>query len=249
MVINIENQTIYYEIAGAGEKTVVFLHGWGGSIANFKGCFNVLAREFRVVNLELPGFGQSPPPAYPFGTADYARIVSGFIRAVCAGPVYLVGHSFGGRIALVLAADGHGLAEKAVLIDSAGLKPRRGIKYRFRVRRYKFIRMLVKRKLLNEKRLKKYGSDDYRALSPDMRATFTRVVNERLEKYAARITVPTLILWGGKDTDTPVYMSKRLKKLIKGSELHIFPEACHYSYVDCFGESVAVMRRFFIKNE
>ncbi|MDR1092584.1 MAG: alpha/beta hydrolase [Clostridiales bacterium] len=246
MFIEIENQRINYELAGAGEKTVVFLHGWGGGMAGFRGCFNVLARDFRVVNLELPGFGQSAPPARPFGIMDYARIVRGFIRTVCAGPVHLVGHSFGGRIALILAAEHAEQIEKLVLIDSAGLKPRRGLRRFFRVCRYKFMKRLAERKLIDPKRLEKYGSADYRALSPDMRATFVKVVNRRLDKYAARVRAPTLILWGKRDKDTPVYMAKRLAKLIKNSELRIFPDAGHYSYIDCFWECNELMRAFFL---
>jgi pimeloyl-ACP methyl ester carboxylesterase len=244
MFIEIENQRINYEIAGAGEKTVVFLHGWGGGMDGFKGCFNAFAPNFRVVNLELPGFGQSAPPARPFEITDYARVALGFIRAVCAAPVNLVGHSFGGRIALILAAEYAETVEKLVLIDSAGLKARRGLRRFFRVCRYKFMKSLANRNLADKKRLEKYGSADYRALSPDMRATFVKVVNRRLDGYAARVRAPTLILWGGRDKDTPLYMAKRFSKLIKNSELRVFPGAGHYSYIDCFRESNEAMREF-----
>ncbi|GHU98277.1 alpha/beta hydrolase [Clostridia bacterium] len=247
MFMTIENQPIRYETAGVG-RTVVFLHGWGGGIAGFQGCCNILSEDFRTVNLELPGFGQSPPPAYPFDVGDYARIVIKFIQAVCGGPVSVVGHSFGGRIGLILAADFSEYVEKVILIDSAGLKPRRGLRYFWRLRRYKWAKRLVKRKLLDPKRLEKYGSADWRALSPALRETFKKVVNRRLDVYAARIRIPTLILWGAKDRDTPIYMAKRLHKRIKNSALHIFPEAGHYSYIDCFRESNGIMRTFLSKN-
>jgi len=243
MVIEIDGQIINYETAGAG-KTVLFLHGWGGGMASFKGCFNVLKNGSRVINLELPGFGQSSPPLKPFGAEDYARIVLRFIEAVCGTNVSLVAHSFGGRIALILAAEHPELIDKLILIDGAGLKPRRGLLRRLKIWRYKLAKVLVKRKLIRPESLNKYGSDDWRALSPAMRATFDKVVNKDLSGYAAHISAPALLIWGGKDKDTPLYMAKRLRKLIRGSELRVFPRAGHYSYIDKFWECNELMRKF-----
>jgi pimeloyl-ACP methyl ester carboxylesterase len=213
----------------------VFLHGWGGALSAFKGTFEALKRHAHVVNLELPGFGQSPPPARPWGITDYARLVRGFIGAVCGGgAVTLIGHSFGGRIALILAATCPDIVEKAVLIDCAGLKPRRGLRYVCRRLRYACAKISVKLRLRGADGLNGYGSADYRVLTGVMRATFVRVIGFHLPLYARAVTQPTLLIWGGRDRDTPPYMARKLRRLIPNSRLKIFPYAGHYAYIDEF---------------
>jgi pimeloyl-ACP methyl ester carboxylesterase len=91
----------------------------------------------------------------------------------------------------------------------------------------------------------KYGSADYRAADPRLRATFNRIVNENLKKFLRFICAETLILWGAADRDTPLWMAKKLNKKIRGSSLFVFPEGGHYSYIDYHGAFVEVCKQFF----
>ena len=124
-----------------------------------------------------------------------------------------------------------------VLIDSAGAKPRRGIKYHLKVTLYKL------GKKLGCKRLPK-GSADYEALSGAMKGTFVNVVNEDSECDAAAIRVPTLVIWGSEDKDTPLYMCRRLHSLIKDSEVILLKGAGHFSYLERSEHCSRIIRVF-----
>ena len=179
------------------------------------------------------GFGDTPHPHRPLALDDYVDGVSDIIGET---DVVLIGHSFGGRVAMRLAARDTRV-RGLVLIDSAGIPPRRSPRYYSRVLRYK----LAKRLGLS---VKNAGSADYAALQGPMRKTFVNIVNDSNVSDARKISVPTLLLWGSADKDTPMYMCRRLKRLIRGSEAVVFPGAGHYSYIDCFDAAYRVIRAF-----
>lgn len=233
MEITVSGLRLNYEEVGRG-RTAVFLHGWGGSAASLRGLAARLAPKYRTVLLDFPGFGASDVPPEDFGIYDYARVTAEFLARIlrAGGKAAVIGHSFGGRVALILGARYPELTDKIVLIDGAGIRPRRGIIKRFRAWKYRAAKFLVRLKVLLPEKLEGYGSADYRALSPGMRRVFVRVVNQHLESEARAVKADTLILWGGRDRDTPPYMAKKLNKLIRGSRLHVFPDAGHYSYLD-----------------
>ena len=149
-----------------------------------------------------------------------------------------VGHSFGGRIVLILAAVKRSLVHSCILIDSAGMKPRRSVKYRFRQLKLK----TAKKFKIN---FHPKGSADYESLSPEMKETFKSIVNTHLEDYARKMPMKTLIVWGEKDNETPIYMAKRLNKLIKNSDLKILKNAGHFSFLDCKFEFYQILDQFF----
>ena len=205
-------------------KCLIFLHGWGGEIASFKGLADRLSARFRVLALDLYGFGATPHPGYPLTIDDYANGVLELMDRKAIKEAVVVGHSFGGRIAMRMAARSDAV-KGLVLLDSAGAKPHRGIKYFFKILLYKLA------KALKIKSLPK-GSEDYEKLSGPMKRTFVNVVNEHSEKDAAAIRVPTLLIWGSDDKDTPLYMCHRLNKLIKDSESLIMEGAGHFAYLE-----------------
>lgn len=174
--------------------------------------------------IDLYGFGESQHPDYPLKIEDYAAGVREVIREVSDGEVILIAHSFGGRVALRLAAQDPAIIG-LVLIDSAGMRPRRGPCYYAKVLSYKLI------KRFGGKRLPQ-GSEDYRLLKGSMRKTFVNVVNEGSEGDAKRVTAPTLLLWGREDQDTPLYMCRRLHRLIPSSEEVILDGSGHFSYLE-----------------
>ena len=212
------------------------MHGWGGEIASFKGLADALSTRFRVTLVDLYGFGKTPHPDLPLTIEDYAVGVEEVIEQTGGGDVILIAHSFGGRVAMRISARNPAV-KGLILIDSAGIIPHRGIGYYLSVGVYKL------KKKIGSKSLPK-GSSDYAVLSGPMRKTFVNVVNESSERDAKKITVPTILLWGTEDKDTPMYMCRRLHKLIHGSEVLIFSGAGHFSYLERSGEVARIVKAF-----
>ena len=148
----------------------------------------------------------------------------------------LIGHSFGGRIAMRLATISPDVAG-LILLDSAGVKPHRGVRYYAKVISYKI------GKKLGLSRLPK-GSTDYAALGGSMRKTFVNIVNECSEKDAKKISVPTLLVWGSEDADTPLYMCRRLHRLIRDSEEIVIEGAGHFAYLEYAPYVCRIIRAF-----
>ena len=205
-------------------KCLVFLHGWGGEIASFQGLADRLFFRFRTILIDLYGFGKTPHPSHPLSLSDYADGVRRLLLDLGVEECVLIGHSFGGRVAMRIAAFDPRVTG-LVLIDSAGVLPHRGVKYHCKVAAYKIAKKLRLKKLPQ-------GSEDYRRLSGAMKETFVNVVNESSEKDALAIAVPTLLVWGDQDKDTPFYMCRRLNKLISGSECVVMKGCGHFSYLE-----------------
>ncbi|MDE7395937.1 MAG: alpha/beta hydrolase [Clostridiales bacterium] len=224
-----------------GEGTpIVLLHGWGASSAAMDGIYNFLLAQGRTVYaFDFPGFGHSDAPPDTWGIHEYADCIRSLLQDLHLNSPVLVGHSFGGRVAILLGASG--CVSKLILADAAGCKPRFSLKKRLAVARYK---RAVRRGL----RTDGYGSADYRALSPAMRKVFVRVVNTHLESYLSQIKVPTLLFWGKNDTDTPLYMAKRLKRKIKDSGLVVMEDAGHFAYAERHAVFCAAVNAFTERN-
>ena len=174
----------------------------------------------------------------PWTIFDYAELVLEIMRKEKFKKPILIGHSFGGRVASILASGGY--AQKLMLVDSAGLKPKRTLKYHLKRLNNKIRTKLGK---------KTKGSADFEALSPIMKKTFVNIVNTFLEKYVININIPTIIFWGQKDKETPLYMAKRFKRLIKNSELVIIKNAGHFAYLQDLNTFVNVLNLFASPNK
>ncbi|NLJ57346.1 MAG: alpha/beta hydrolase [Tissierellia bacterium] len=252
MYINIDGININYIDEGEGE-TVLLLHGWGGSIQTMMPIHNILIDKFRVVTLDLPGFGKSDKPKLPWDSYDYGLCIYKFIKKLNLKDLILFGHSHGGRISIVLASK-YDLVKKLILINSAGIIPKRPLKYYIKVYSFKLIKkvyLLLPGKNKEEKlqRLyKKFGSQDYRDSEGIMRQTMVKVINDNLSNLLPLIKVPTLLIWGENDEDTPVYMGEIMEKLIPDSGLVVLKGAGHYSYIDGY-ERFRRIVNVFLKDE
>lgn len=223
--------TVNYEIVGSGKTELVFLHGWGGQINSFKFICDYLQFDYKALFIDFPPFGKSTQMDSPWTIFDYVELTLNIMREHNFNKPIVVGHSFGGRVATLLASGGY--VGKLMLVDSAGLKPKRTIKYKLKCTINK-----LKAKL-GAKNIK--GSSDYEALSPIMKKTFVNIVNTFLEKYATIIHISTYIFWGANDKQTPLYMAKRFNKLIKNSELVVIKKAGHFAYLDDLNTFVKVL--------
>ena len=248
LYIDIDGLNINYIDEGDG-KDVLLLHGWGGSIQTMMPIFNILKNKFRVLTLDLPGFGKSDIPKEPWNSYDYAQCINKFINKLNLNELILFGHSHGGRIAIILASK-YKLVKKLILIDSAGIIPKRKVKYYIKVYWFKLLKRIYlilpsknKQERL-DKFYKKFGSRDYRDSDGVLRQTMVKVINDNLAAQLPLIKVPSLLIWGENDEDTPVYMGELMEKQIPDSGLVILKGAGHYSYIDNYEQFRAVINVF-----
>lgn len=248
--INIDGLNISYTDVGEG-KCIVLFHGWGANKETFTPIINRLSAYMRVVALDFPGFGKSDEPGEVWDVDAYAEFMKEFIAASeCEGAIWL-GHSFGGRVIIKLFEKMEIKPGKIVLVDSAGIKPKRGLDYYVKVYSYKLGKKILKLPLINktglyEKLVKNAGSSDYKVLSDNMRATMTKVVNEDLREYLPKINVPTLLIWGDKDTATPMGDAYIMDKLLPDSGVVVLEGAGHFSYLDYPGKFFGALE-YFVK--
>lgn len=226
------------------KKQLVFLHGYLSNKDAFAAQVKFFSRQFECFSFDLPGFGKNDYMPYPYALDDYIAFVREFMDKNRIVRPHVIAHSFGARIAVKAAAQDTTLFSSLVLTGAAGMKPRRTLAYRV-----KKLRFRVMKRFLPRERLEKYYSSDYRMLGEVMRQSFVKIVGEHLEKYAARVQNPTLLVYGEKDCETPLYMAKRYRKLIADSRLIVIKNAGHF----CFAENPAAfnypVREFLLANK
>lgn len=250
MVIKIQDININYIVEGEGSP-ILILHGWGASIDTVRPIINILNNRYKVYALDLPGFGSSSEPKEAIDSFQYAEIVREFLKEMNIEKATFIGHSFGGKVSIILSSKYPDIFDKLVLIDSAGLIPKRGLKYYTKVYSFKTLKFIYRKMFFwikNEKRMenfyKKFGSDDYRDSSGVMRQILVKVVNENLRPLLKDIKASTLIIWGDQDDATPVYMAHIMESEIKDSGLVVFEGAGHYAYLDQYNRFTAVINAF-----
>ena len=241
---------IAYQVSGEGE-IILLLHGWGGEAASFQPVFDWLAHSHKVYALDLPGFGQSQIPLTAWNTSDYAQFVIAFLEEFDIPKAHFIGHSFGGRISIIVSAEYPEKVDKLILVDSAGIIPPRTAKYHLRVGLAKIGKMLRRcgkyGDLVADTMSARAGSKDYQNAG-DMRATFVKVVNQDLRPLLPRITASTLLIWGEDDKDTPVAFGQIMEKEIPDAGLVVLKEAGHFSYLDQFPQFCRIVASFLKEN-
>lgn len=240
-----------YEIHGEGAP-VLILPGWMSSIEAMQPVANAVAElGMQAISLDFPGFSKSEEPKEAWGVEEYAAFTRAFVEKMDIVGCDVICHSFGGRVTILLASEDTHLFGRLVLVDAAGIRPKRGLKWYVRTYSYKFIKLLARVPLFNrmlrfDERRKNAGSSDYRALkSETMRAVFVKVVNLDLTDRLELIQNPTLLIWGSADTSTPLYMANIMEKRIPNAGLAVFEGAGHFSYVDQYPRFCAVLAAFF----
>ena len=207
---------LFGEPYGEGPPRVVWLHGWQRSGRDFVASASMLAeRGVASVALDLPGFGASPAPAEAGGARHYAELVEPAVSAIGDGPVLLVGHSFGGTVATVLAARRPDLVSGLVLTGAPLL--RRGATKRA-PRSYRTARWLHRHGLISAQRIEasrqRHGSSDYRNARGVMREVLVISVNESYTDELAQVASPVTMLWGENDLEVPVAIAREAGALL-----------------------------------
>ncbi len=232
---------------------VLLLHGWGANLDLMLPLAERLAPQgYQCYLLDLPGFGQSDPPPVGWTVHDYTNLVIAYLDAQNLPQVHLIGHSFGGRLGLVLGADFPDRVDKMALIDSAGILTPPSASSQLRLKAYRTALKALDRTGFRQQadQLRawysgRYGSSDYKAASGTMRETFVKVVNEDLLPFAARVRVSTLLFWGDQDQDTPLWQGQKLEQTIPDAGLVVWEGAGHYSYLDRLPDTARVIDHFF----
>ncbi len=203
---------------------VLALHGWGRSRRDWAGVLSSIGG----LALDLPGFGASPPPVEAMGAAGYAAAVEPVLDAL-GGPVVVVGHSFGGRVAVHLAVRRPQAVTGLVLVGVPlvrlpGAKPRVSLRYRA-VRAASRLHLVPEATL--EQARRRHGSADYRAAAGVMRDVLVRVVGESYEEQLAALACPVRLVWGEGDRVVPPTVAERALALLAAGTLTVLPGVGH----------------------
>ena len=210
------NGKLFGEPYGKSPVRVVFLHGWGRRGHDFADAAAQLAQEgIGSVAFDLPGFGSSPLPTVAGGARHYADLLLPALAELGTGPFVFVGHSFGGRIAVVLGARRPELVKSLVLTGVPLLRKQTTSKS---PRMYRLLRSLNKSHLVSdatmERARQRYGSTDYKNASGILRDVLVATVNESYEEELAALRAPVVMVWGSNDMDVPVAIAERAGALL-----------------------------------
>ncbi|PWM52415.1 MAG: hypothetical protein DBX60_05000 [Bacillota bacterium] len=206
-------------------KDLVFLHGYLSCKESFYPQIGYFSRHFRVTAPDFPGFGKSDRLPAAWSVGDYADWLEGFFKEQGIVFPYVIAHSFGGRVALKCLA--RGLIDRAVLTGCAGIVKKRTMAYRIRVGGYRLVKRVSPRFAEAH-----FGSREYRSLSPLMRESYKKIVNEDLREEAGRIARPVLYLYGERDKETPLSSGRILHECTAGSKLAVFKGCGHFAHLE-----------------
>ena len=230
----------YIQYGNKNGKDVVLLHGWGQNIEMMNPIGKGLESDYYITVIDLPGFGSSSEPTYAYTIYDYYEIVSELLSKLKIDNPVMIGHSFGGRVAIVYAAKKK--VSKLVLLSAPF---RRSTKRNtFKVRVLKFLKKVPVVKELESYMKTKIGSSDYRNASPMMRNILVNVVNEDLTGYLKQISVPTLLIWGDLDTAVPIEDARYAESIMEDAGLVVYEGCTHYAYLERINQTISVLRSF-----
>ena len=224
-----------YTITGKG-KTILLIPGWADTSASFSKLAGALSHDFEVIALDLPGFGGSQAPATAWDLNEYAIFIAAFLKKLQKQAWVIVGHSNGGAITLYGAAHNIFTPRKLILLASAGIRDPQSAKLQL-------LRIATKvgkiatyplpsgvRKRLRSKLYTSVGSD--MLVAEHMKETFKRIINQDVINEATSIHIPTLLIYGSKDTATPPTYGEQFARAIEKSSLTVIPDAGHFVHHD-----------------
>ena len=236
---------------------LLLLHGWGSNGQNMRPLAEALSASYQTHTIDLPGHGSSPAPPEPWGVPEHADLLHVYVRDEIQGPVTVLGHSNGGRIALYMAStpDLADIVDRLVLISPSGVEPQRSVGYYLRSGAAKTLKapFEVLPSPLREPAMdwlrhslvwKMLGSSDYNTLSGVMRETFVKTVNQHLNGALQRIQVPTLLFWGTEDEAVSRRQMQVIEDAIDNCGFVELEGAGHYGHLDDFSTVLSATRHF-----
>lgn len=236
MQVVVDSLLAHYTVTGKG-RVVLVLHGWGDSGAGLQRLSAELAKTCRVIALDLPGFGGTEAPKTAWGLSDYAQFAQHFLQKIDAVSAFaIIGHSNGGAIAIRGLAKGWLSAERLILLGSAGIRD----EYKGRVKALRVFTKIGKaltaplpksaKQRLRRKVYGTIGSD--MLVAEHLQETFKKIVTDDVREDAASLSLPTLLIYGENDDQTPPWMGEAFHQLMQNSTLEILPGAGHFVHHD-----------------
>jgi pimeloyl-ACP methyl ester carboxylesterase len=249
MLRSLAGGVLFGEVWGMSPPSVVALHGWKRTHVDFSAVLGPAAPGGALPSVapDLPGFGATPAPSEAWGSAEYAEAVARLIQDTDgpAGPVVVVGHSLGGRVAATLAAKRPDLV-KALVLTGAPLFPRTGFRSRTPAA-FRVMRTLGRAGLASEERMERarqrYGSADYRSAEGVMREILVRLVNETYDEVLGVLRCPVELVWGEADSDAPLSVAERISDRLPQAVLTVCRGAGHLIPLECPAELRAAVER------
>jgi pimeloyl-ACP methyl ester carboxylesterase len=204
----------------------VFLHGYLSSKEAFANQIAYFSRFYRVTALDFMGFGKSPPLTESYSVGDYAQWLQGMLAALGVEKPHVIAHSFGCRVAVKLASEQPDAFDKILLTGPAGVILKRGFSYRVKVGAYRLVKRIAPK--LAER---KFGSKEYRTLTPLMKESYKKIVNEDLRECAKKVKNQVLLVEGRADKTTPLQEAKAYLECFRNGELRLI-DGGHFAFVD-----------------
>lgn len=226
MQVVVDSLLTHYQKTGSGKRAVLLIHGWGDTLQTFAALATELDKKYAVISLDLPGFGKTQAPSGVWGLDEYARFIKSFLYKINQSDLYaIVGHSNGGALAIHGLSRGVLKADKLVLLAAAGIRnQQKGKKRALKIiaktgKAVTFWLPQTKKQQLRKKLYGVAGSD--MLVTPHLQETFKKTVRQDVQADAAALTMPTLLVYGQKDSATPPLYGEIFHNLINTSTLEV----------------------------
>lgn len=236
MQVIVDGLLTNYNQQGSGKKDILLLHGWGDSAKTFAAMEKHLQKRYRVTSVDLPGFGSTQIPDSVWGLSNYADFVQRFAEKLTIDPSVVVAHSNGAAVAIKAIASNELKPERLILIGAAGIRNKqkaRKLGLKIIAKTGKAATFWLPKRHKKKLQAKLYGAAGSDMLNvPHLQETFKRTVKEDVQKEAASITVPTLLIYGEKDRATPPSYGELYHRLIPHSTFKLVKDAGHFVHQD-----------------
>lgn len=247
-MIIVDNLAVNYRVEGLGPKSILILHGWADSLESYNQFSRYFVKKYKVIRLDLPGFGLSSSPPKPWNLNDYALFIQHFLIKLKLKPSIVIGHSNGGALAIVLIADGYIVPKKLVLIASAGIRNKQTAQkqlYKLIAKLGKKLAIILPKNYQQQLRLKLYGTIGSDLLVvPELQETFKLTVSQDVSNLASKISLPSLLLFADNDRAIPLADGIKFGQLIKNSVLEVIKSNDHFFFISSFNEVIRIIDNF-----
>lgn len=258
-MMKVDGINTHVEQLGESGEELLLLHGWGPASVSLEKNLLLLANRLkgrcRVTALDFPGHGETPAQEGDWGVPEYAAWTLHAMDALGLHRVSVLAHSFGGRVALYLAAHHPERINKLLLTGCAGLRDRQSARARLRGAGFKMMRQglgllgkIPAARAFSDKTLvalrESMASADYLLTPENLRGSFSKVVRQDLRPLLPGIAHPTLLVWGEQDTATPLWMGEAMAREMQKATLLVYQGDDHWAYQNQLARFVNAVEAF-----
>ncbi len=229
----------YIQYGNDKGKDIILLHGWGQNIEMMMPLGNPLSCKYHITILDFPGHGKSEEPDEVWTVSNYAELVHELVKKLKIKKPTLIGHSFGGRVAIVYASKYE--VDRVVLFGAPCVRMKKDLTLKEKM--LKKAKTLPGMSKISEIAKNYIGSVDYKNATPRMREILVKTVNEDLSNYAKKIVAPTILIWGEDDEAAPLEEAKLLENLLTDGALIVL-SGTHYAYLENLNQVINIINNF-----